>query len=113
MSQEGKFSGAGVLITGGLGFIGSNLARRLVGEGARVTLVDSLIPQYGGNPHNIADIRERVQVNVSDVRDRFAIEFFDQILDFETDFFGVRVLLDCRDLHEIARLFKGETVLGR
>lgn len=59
-----------VLITGGLGFIGSNLARRLVGLGARVTLVDSLIPEYGGNPRNIADIRDQVTVNLSDVRDR-------------------------------------------
>lgn len=59
-----------VLVTGGLGFIGSNLARRLVDMGARVTLVDSLIPEYGGNPSNIADIRDRVTVNLSDVRDR-------------------------------------------
>lgn len=59
-----------VLITGGMGFIGSNLARRLVELGARVTLVDSLIPQYGGNSRNIADIRDRVAVNISDVRDR-------------------------------------------
>lgn len=59
-----------VLITGGLGFIGSNLARRLVGLGARVTLVDSLIPEYGGNPRNIAHFQDRVTVNLSDVRDR-------------------------------------------
>lgn len=58
-----------VLITGGAGFIGSNLARRLVKLGARVTLVDSLIPEYGGNLRNIADIRGRVTVNLSDVRD--------------------------------------------
>ena len=64
-----------MLITGGLGFIGSNLARRLVALGAHVTLVDSLIPQYGGNLHNIADIRDRVTVNVCDVRDRFAMEY--------------------------------------
>ena len=57
------------MITGGMGFIGSNLARRLVGLGAHVTLVDSLIPEYGGNPCNIADIRDRVAVNLSDVRD--------------------------------------------
>lgn len=66
---------ARVLVTGGIGFIGSNLARRLVGLGARVTLIDSLIPQYGGNPRNIDDIRERVTVNVCDVRDRFAMEY--------------------------------------
>lgn len=51
-----EFSGKSVLITGGLGFIGSNLARRLVEKGAHVTLVDSLIPEYGGNLFNIADI---------------------------------------------------------
>ena len=53
-----------VLITGGLGFIGSNLAHRLAGAGARVTLVDSLIPEYGGNPFNVADIQGQVQVNI-------------------------------------------------
>ena len=59
-----------VLITGGMGFIGSNLARKLVKLGASVTLVDSLIPEYGGNPQNIADIRDQLIVNISDVRDR-------------------------------------------
>lgn len=64
-----------VLITGGLGFIGSNLARELVSIGAKVTLVDSLIPQYGGNPFNIEDIRDRVSVNVCDVRDPHAMAY--------------------------------------
>ena len=68
-----SFSGASTLITGGLGFIGSNLARRLVGMGARVTLVDSLIPEYGGNPFNVRDIRERVSVSITDVRDTHAM----------------------------------------
>lgn len=67
---QDNWSGRNVLVTGGLGFIGSNLARRLVGLGARVTLVDSLIPEYGGNFRNIADIRDDVTVNISDVRDR-------------------------------------------
>lgn len=64
-----------VLVTGGLGFIGSNLARALVAQGAEVTLVDSLIPQYGGNPFNIEDIRDKVTVNVCDVRDPFAMAY--------------------------------------
>ncbi|OAI13048.1 NAD-dependent epimerase [Methylomonas koyamae] len=64
-----------VLITGGLGFIGSNLARKLVALGAHVTLADSLIPQYGGNPFNIHDIRDQLLVNVCDVRDPFAIAY--------------------------------------
>ena len=63
------YSGKKVLITGGLGFIGSNLARALVALGARVTIVDSLAPEYGGNRHNLAGIASRVQVNIADVRD--------------------------------------------
>jgi len=65
--------GKKVLITGGLGFIGSNLARRLVQEGADVTIVDSLIPEYGGNPRNLDDIKEKVVINFSDVRDPFSM----------------------------------------
>lgn len=71
-----------VLITGGLGFIGSNLARALVAQGAQVMLVDSLIPQYGGNPYNIDDIRHQVTVNVCDVRDPFAMAYLLQGKDF-------------------------------
>jgi dTDP-glucose 4,6-dehydratase/UDP-glucose 4-epimerase len=62
-----------VLITGGLGFIGSNLARRLIALDAKVTLVDSLIPLYGGNIFNIHDIRGEVTINLGDVRDPHAL----------------------------------------
>mgnify|MGYP001181040654 CR=1 FL=1 len=62
-----------VLITGGLGFIGSNLARRLVDLGAQVTVVDSLIPDYGGNPFNLAGYADRLQINIADVRDPYAM----------------------------------------
>ena len=58
-----------VLITGGLGFIGSNLARELVEMGALVTIVDSLVPEYGGLLYNVAGIEDRLSVNISDVRD--------------------------------------------
>lgn len=66
--------GANVLITGGLGFIGSNLAARLVADGARVTLCDAMIEGYGSNPANIAEIRGSVEVDASDVRDAGAME---------------------------------------
>jgi len=69
------YSNINVLITGGLGFIGSNLARALVRQGAAVTIVDSLIPEYGGNPFNVDDIRDKVTVNICDVRDPFAMAY--------------------------------------
>jgi UDP-glucose 4-epimerase len=56
------------MITGGLGFIGSNLAHRLVALGADILLVDSLIPDYGGNLFNVAGIEDRVRINIADVR---------------------------------------------
>jgi UDP-glucose 4-epimerase len=58
-----------ILITGGLGFIGSNLARKLVSLNAKVTIVDNLNPLYGGNLFNIDDIREKVSIHICDVRD--------------------------------------------
>jgi dTDP-glucose 4,6-dehydratase/UDP-glucose 4-epimerase len=73
LERHQAFDGKRVLITGGLGFIGSNLERELVSTGASVTLVDSLIPEYGGNRFNIADLEGRVTVNVSDVRDPHSI----------------------------------------
>jgi len=76
--MENQFNGARVLITGGLGFIGSNLARRLHSLGAEVTLVDSLIPEYGGNLFNIDGIQDRVHVNISDVRDKYSMQYLVQ-----------------------------------
>jgi len=63
-----------ILVTGGMGFIGSSLARRLVSDGAQVTLCDAMIDGYGGNPANIAELRGRVEVDASDVRDAAAME---------------------------------------
>ena len=68
MTPAQFYQGRRVMITGGLGFIGSNLAQRLVQLGADVLLVDSLIPDYGGNLFNIAGIESQVRVNVADVR---------------------------------------------
>ncbi len=66
-SYLAKLSGKRAMITGGLGFIGSNLARHLVKLGADVLLVDSLIPDYGGNLFNIHDIEDKVRVNIADI----------------------------------------------
>ena len=70
-----SYENKNVLITGGLGFIGSNLARKLLELGAHVTLVDSLIPEYGGNTFNIHDVANKLTVNISDVRDPYAIKY--------------------------------------
>jgi UDP-glucose 4-epimerase len=69
------YRGRAVMITGGLGFIGSNLARALVDLGARVLLVDSLIPDYGGNLFNIDGIVDRVTVNVADIRQQSTMNY--------------------------------------
>ncbi len=72
MPHTQNYSRKNVLITGGLGFIGSNLAAVLVELGANVLLVDSLIPQYGGSLENIRAIKDKVRVNISDVRDPYS-----------------------------------------
>jgi UDP-glucose 4-epimerase len=61
-------------VTGGLGFIGSNLARQLLTlDAAQIVLVDSLIPEYGGNLFNIKGIEKDVSVNIADVRDEYSM----------------------------------------
>jgi UDP-glucose 4-epimerase len=69
------YRGRRVMVTGGLGFIGSNLARQLVDLGADVLLVDSLIPDYGGNLFNIDGIQDRVRVNVADIRQQSTMNY--------------------------------------
>ena len=68
------YRGRRVLVTGGLGFIGSNLARQLVDLGAEVVLVDAMIPDYGGNLFNIAGLEDRLHVNIGDVRNESAMD---------------------------------------
>jgi UDP-glucose 4-epimerase len=79
---EEAFQGKRVLVTGGLGFIGSNLSARLIELGADVLLVDSLIPEYGGLLFNISDIKNRVRVNISDVRDEHSMRYLVQGQDY-------------------------------
>ncbi len=88
------FRDARVLITGGAGFIGSNLAHRLVDLGAQVTLVDSLIPQYGGNLANLEGFRQRLAFHISDVRDPYAMSYLIQGQDFLFNMAGQTSHLD-------------------
>ena len=67
---EETFHQKRVLITGGLGFIGSNLARRLLQFDARVTIVDNLAPNYGGNPYNLHGIEQDVHTIIADICDK-------------------------------------------
>jgi len=125
--ETGKtFSGKNVLITGGLGFIGSNLAIRLVEAGAEVTLLDAMIPGHGGNPFNIEPIKDDVRVNFSDIRDANSLNYVvrekeyifhlagqnDHILsltnpfpDIDINVKGSAVLLEaCRNINRHARV---------
>src|SRR5689334_957730 len=77
-----RFRSKKALITGGLGFIGSNLAHRLLDLGVEVTLVDSLIPEYGGNLYNVEAIAEKVRINISDIRDEHAMKYLVQGQDY-------------------------------
>jgi UDP-glucose 4-epimerase len=70
-----SFKGKKVLITGGLGFIGSNLARRLVELEANVTVIDAMLPGYGGNLFNIHGIENAIRVNFSDIRDAHSMNY--------------------------------------
>ena len=92
--MKDSFTASKVLITGGLGFIGSNLARRLVELGADVTVIDSLIPDYGGNLYNVQDIKNRIQTNVSDVRDSHSLRHLVQGKDYLFNLAGQTSHLD-------------------
>ena len=120
-----------VLITGSLGFIGSNLAIRLVELGARVTLLDAMLDDHGGNLFNVEPIRDRVTVNFSDVRDESSLKHLvaekdyifhlagqnDHVLslrdpfpDIDINIKGAAMLLEtCRRINRQARLVYGGT----
>lgn len=84
--MENTWSGKRVLITGGLGFIGSNLAQRLVALGARVEILSSLNPLYGGNTFNLENIEDKIKIVVGDVRDRGLLKELVPGQDFIFDF---------------------------
>ncbi len=77
-----NFEDKRVLITGGLGFLGSNLALKLVEKGAKVTLLDSMLPLYGGNLFNIEPAHGRAQVTFTDIRDQSSMNYVVRNQDF-------------------------------
>jgi UDP-glucose 4-epimerase len=76
------FAGKSVLITGGMGFIGSNLAIELANAGAKVTVVDAMIPDYGGNEFNLHPVRDKIKINYCDIRDESAINYLVRGMDY-------------------------------
>jgi UDP-glucose 4-epimerase len=75
MNFKDKYKGKKILITGGLGLIGSNIAVRLVEMDAEVTILDAMLPLYGGNMFNIYEVRDKLSVNIADIRDESALNF--------------------------------------
>ncbi len=76
------FAGKRVLITGGLGFLGSSLALELVDSGANVLVVDALLPNQGGNRFNLNPAEGRVRINIADIRNRNSMRVLVQEQDF-------------------------------
>ncbi len=77
-----SFADKQILITGGAGFIGSNLAIKLAGMGAHVTVMDSMLPGYGGNLFNLSPVRDHITVNFSDMRDQPSLSYLVRGKDF-------------------------------
>lgn len=94
LNPGSQFNHKKALITGGLGFIGSNLAHRLINLGAEVLLVDSLIPEYGGNLYNIQSIQNQIKLNISDVRDEHSMRYLVQGQDYLFNLAGQTSHLD-------------------
>ena len=80
--DHSAYAGSRALVTGGLGFLGSHLAGRLVDLGAEVTIIDSLIPEYGGNLYNIREIEDRVRISFTDIRDPWSMRYLVSGQDF-------------------------------
>jgi UDP-glucose 4-epimerase len=70
VSNEESWVDRRVLVTGGLGFIGSSVTVRLAEAGARVTVLDALLPAYGGNRYNVEPVADRIRIVEGDVRDQ-------------------------------------------
>ena len=89
-----QLEGSNVIITGGAGFVGSHLAKRLYEEGAKVVVIDSFIPEYGGNLFNLRDVSNIVHVNYSDIRDKYSLSHLIRDKDFLFNLAGQTSHLD-------------------
>lgn len=94
MNLQEKFKDRNTLITGGAGFIGSNLAIKLVELGANVTIIDSLIPEYGGNLFNLEPVKNKIKLNISDVRDEHSMKYLIKDQDYLFNLAGQTSHLD-------------------
>lgn len=137
MNFEGIYKSRKALITGGLGFIGSNLARKLLDLGAEVTIYDNADPESGANPFNLDGIRDRLRVIEADIRDERQLQIAvkgqhylfnlagemshigsmkDPFKDLTVNAFGQLTLLETCRLHnpEVSIVFAGtRQVYGR
>lgn len=126
MSKAWALAGQRVLVTGGLGFIGSSVTVRLAEAGARVTVLDALLPGYGGNRYNVAPVADRIQIVIGDVRDRALVSSLvkgqdvvfhfaaqvsyldsmnDPLLDLDISLKGtLNILEECRRVNPTARV---------
>lgn len=82
INLDSRFKGKSALVTGGMGFIGSNLALRLCQAGTKVTILDAMIPDYGGNEFNVDPIKNDVRMNFCDIRDESAVNYLVRNQDF-------------------------------
>lgn len=82
MTPQEHFRGKRTLVTGGLGFIGSTLTTELVHLGAEVTVLDSLIPEHGGNLFNLQSVKNNLRINISDMREQASLNVLVQDQDY-------------------------------
>jgi UDP-glucose 4-epimerase len=75
VTNNNDYANKKVLVTGGLGMIGSNIVVELVKLGAEVSILDAMLPLYGGNFFNIEEVKDQVTVNVADIRDVSALNY--------------------------------------
>ncbi|HMQ79583.1 MAG TPA: GDP-mannose 4,6-dehydratase [Ignavibacteria bacterium] len=80
--MKNNFRSKKVLVTGGLGFVGSNLSIKLAELGADVLIVDNMLPRQGGNLFNIEPVKDKVKVNISDIRNSTSMNHLVKGMDY-------------------------------